>query len=200
LHSYSSVIVNVMVCIRFTATVGSSACARVIIGRYISNICTVILRLVHSTCTELNSSSRTPLWTQQYEICRVPKREIPKMAVTLNYSAPSRGAEYCDKHVCLSVCVFVCPRSYLRKVLHARSSPNVCACYRCKRTLKQPPYLTYLLASYTPGRSLRSQDKHLLLEPAVSTVIGSRGFSYTAPSTWNKLSLDIRIYLVVCLF
>jgi len=114
------------------------------------------------------------------------------MAVTLNYSAPSRGAEYCDKHVCLSVCVFVCPRSYLRKVIHARSSPNVCACYRCKRTLKPPPYLTYLLASYTPGRSLRSQDKHLLLEPTFSTVIGSRGFSYTALSTWNKLSLEMR--------
>jgi len=31
------------------------------------------------------------------------------------YSAPDRGAEYCDQRVCLSVCVFVCPRSYLRK-------------------------------------------------------------------------------------
>jgi len=37
-----------------------------------------------------------------------------------------------------------------------------------------------------------SQDKHLLLEPAVSTVIGSRGFSYAVPSIWNKLPLDIR--------
>jgi len=34
------------------------------------------------------------------------------------YSAPDRGAEYCDERVCLSVsvcvCVFVCPRSCLR--------------------------------------------------------------------------------------
>ena len=32
------------------------------------------------------------------------------------YSAPDRGAEYCEVRVCLSVylCVFVCPRSYLR--------------------------------------------------------------------------------------
>ena len=59
-------------------------------------------------------------------------------------------------------------------------------------TLNQPPYLSHLLARYTPGRSLRSQDKHLLLGPAVSTVIGSRGFSYAAPSIWNKLSLEIR--------
>ena len=34
-----------------------------------------------------------------------------------SYSAPDGGAEYCDERVCLSlcVCVFVCPRSYLRK-------------------------------------------------------------------------------------
>ena len=47
-------------------------------------------------------------------------------------------------------------------------------------SLNQPLYLTHLLAPYTSGRSLRSQDEHLLLEPAVSTVIGSRGFSYAA--------------------
>jgi len=38
-------------------------------------------------------------------------------APTLNYSAPDRGAQYCDKRVCLSVClsgcVFVCLRSHL---------------------------------------------------------------------------------------
>ena len=27
---------------------------------------------------------------------------------------PDRGAEYCDERVCVSLCVFVCPRSYLR--------------------------------------------------------------------------------------
>jgi len=59
-------------------------------------------------------------------------------------------------------------------------------------TLNQPLYLTHLLAPHTPGRSLRSQDKHLLLEPAVSAVIGSRRFSYAAPSIWNKLHLEIR--------
>jgi len=31
-----------------------------------------------------------------------------------------------------------------------------------------------------------------LLEPAVSTVIGSRCFSHAPPSTWNKLTLEIR--------
>ena len=57
-------------------------------------------------------------------------------------------------------------------------------------TLNQPLNLTHI-APCTPGRSLRSQDQHLLLEPAVSTVIGSRGFSYAAPSIWNKLPLEI---------
>ena len=59
-------------------------------------------------------------------------------------------------------------------------------------TLNQPLYLTHLLAPNTPSRSLQSQDKHLLLQPAVSTAIGSRGFSYAAPSIWNKLSVEIR--------
>jgi len=59
-------------------------------------------------------------------------------------------------------------------------------------TFSQPLYLTHLLAPYTPGHSLRSQDKHLLLEPAVSTVIGSRGFSYAAPSLSNYLPVEIR--------
>jgi len=45
-------------------------------------------------------------------------------------------------------------------------------------TLNQLLYLTHLLAAYTPGRSFRSQDKHLLSEPAVSTVIGSRGYMH----------------------
>jgi len=52
-------------------------------------------------------------------------------------------------------------------------------------TLNQPLYLTHLLVSCTPGRSLRSQDKHLLLEPAVSTVIGSRRFSYATPMEYG---------------
>ena len=33
---------------------------------------------------------------------------------------------------------------------------------------------------------------HLLLEPAVSNVTGSRGFSTAVPSIWNKLPLEIR--------
>jgi len=31
------------------------------------------------------------------------------------HSAPDRGAEYCNERVYVSVCVFVCPRSYLLK-------------------------------------------------------------------------------------
>ena len=44
------------------------------------------------------------------------------------YSTPDKGAEYCDERVCLPVCVFVCPRSYLRNYtsdLHQ----IFCACY-----------------------------------------------------------------------
>jgi len=36
------------------------------------------------------------------------------MFCSFHYSAPEWGTEYCDERVCLSVSVFVCPRSYLR--------------------------------------------------------------------------------------
>jgi len=36
-----------------------------------------------------------------------------------------------------------------------------------------------------------SQNKLLILQPSVSTATGSRRFSYTAPSIWNKLPLEI---------
>jgi len=63
---------------------------------------------------------------------------------------------------------------------------------RLSSYFNQPLYLTHLLAPYTRDRCLRSHDKHLLLEPAVSTITGSRRFSYAAPSVWNKLPLCIR--------
>jgi len=53
---------------------------------------------------------------------------IPCMVVC--YSALDRGAEYCDEHVCLSVCVcmFACPRSYLQNYkFHLHQI--FCACY-----------------------------------------------------------------------
>ena len=41
------------------------------------------------------------------------------------YSAPDRGAEYCDERVCLSVCL----SAVISSELHARSSPNFCTRY-----------------------------------------------------------------------
>jgi len=38
-----------------------------------------------------------------------------------NYSAPDRGAEYCDERVCL--CVSVCLSAIISSELHVRSSP-----------------------------------------------------------------------------
>jgi len=59
--------------------------------------------------------------------------------------------------------------------------------------LNQPLYLTHLLLVPYTRVAVTGLRKHLLLEPAASTVIGSRGFSYNAaPSIWNKLPLKIR--------
>jgi len=43
-----------------------------------------------------------------------------------NYSARCRRAEYCDEHVCLSVCV--CPRAYLQNCTSSFHQ-IVCGCY-----------------------------------------------------------------------
>jgi len=59
------------------------------------------------------------------------------------YSAPDRGAEYCDERVCLSLCVFVCPRSYLqnytsdlRKILvHVTCGRGSVLLWQCSDTL-----------------------------------------------------------------
>jgi len=72
------------------------------------------------------------------------------------------------------------------------SCSRTCTYFRIKYHLKSTAYLTHLFAPYTTGRSLQSQDKHLLLEPAVSTVTGSPGFSYEEPLIRNNLPLKIR--------
>jgi len=46
--------------------------------------------------------------------------------------------------------------------------------------------------STTTSHSLQSQDKHLLLELAVSTVTGSPRFSYAAHAVWSMFPLDDR--------
>jgi len=55
-------------------------------------------------------------------------------------------------------------------------------------TFNQPPYVSYSFGpslyscSYSPFAT-----QTLLSEPAVSTIIGSQGFTYTAPSIWNEI-------------
>jgi len=65
------------------------------------------------------------------------------------YSAPDRGAEYCDERVCLCVCVClsVCSRSYLRN--YTSDLHDFYACYygrdsvlfwRCSDKLRRPTF------------------------------------------------------------
>ena len=56
-----------------------------------------------------------------------------------------------------------------------------------------PSYLSDLLKSYTPTRTLRSQNTGLLSVPRVKKKsAGERAFSYRAPFLWNNLPIDIR--------
>ncbi len=56
-----------------------------------------------------------------------------------------------------------------------------------------PPYLSDLLQSYSPTRSLRSADQKLLTVPRAKRKLwGDRAFSVMAPRLWNSLPLNIR--------
>jgi len=54
-------------------------------------------------------------------------------------------------------------------------------------------YLSELISSYVPSRSLRSSNTYLLAIPTgVTSHFSSRSFSVSAPSTWNSLPQHIR--------
>ena len=48
-----------------------------------------------------------------------------------------------------------------------------------------PLYITKLLSTYTPKRSLMSSDKSLLSVPRTKSSLGDRTFSVVAPKLWN---------------
>ncbi|KAK0149958.1 hypothetical protein N1851_009282 [Merluccius polli] len=64
-----------------------------------------------------------------------------------------------------------------------------------------PPYLSDLLHTATPARSLRSSSPlHLTVPPAHLNTMGSRAFSRSAPQLWNSLAPHIRNTYSLLLF
>ena len=56
-----------------------------------------------------------------------------------------------------------------------------------------PLYITDLLNPYTPSRSLRSSNQHLLVVPSFNLkTYGGRAFNHIAPLLWNNLPPDLR--------
>ena len=56
-----------------------------------------------------------------------------------------------------------------------------------------PPHLSSLLSPYIPGRSLRSEGKHLLTTPRYRLEgFGKRCFAHAASSFWNTLPISIK--------
>ena len=66
---------------------------------------------------------------------------------------------------------------------------------------QSPSYLTSLISSYKPVRSLRSSDHLLLQVPNVMTATyGQRSFSYCAPKLWNGLPKSLKESETVTIF
>ena len=57
---------------------------------------------------------------------------------------------------------------------------------------EQPTYLRDLLNWYTPTRNLRSLHQYLLDIPDITSAIGRRSFSYSAPTIWKTLPVSLR--------
>ena len=64
--------------------------------------------------------------------------------------------------------------------------------FKCLNGLA-PPYLSELIEIYVPSRNLRSANLFLLKTKVTKyKTLGERSFSYTAPTVWNTLPLEIR--------
>ena len=64
--------------------------------------------------------------------------------------------------------------------------------FRCRHGLA-PPYLSEMLSTYTPARSLRSQNQDLLSVPQLHLKhFGHRSFKFAAPTLWNSLPPPIK--------
>ena len=65
-------------------------------------------------------------------------------------------------------------------------------CHKCLNS-EAPSYLSQLIEQYTPSRSLRSCDKHLLRIPRKGfRKLCERSFCHFAPSVWNSLPESLR--------
>ena len=56
----------------------------------------------------------------------------------------------------------------------------------------EPPHLRSQLLDYTPGISLRSLDKHLLVVKRTKLACASRAFIVAAPQLRNSLPFEVR--------
>ena len=63
--------------------------------------------------------------------------------------------------------------------------------FKC-RNVSAPGYLSDMISSYVPVRSLRSSDSLSLRVPRFKTVTAGRSFSAAAPFVWNYLPLELR--------
>ena len=61
------------------------------------------------------------------------------------------------------------------------------------RTTATPTYLSKLVQTHAPPRTLRSSDAPMLIVPRIHTELARRAFSVAAPSTWNSLPADSRL-------
>ena len=68
-----------------------------------------------------------------------------------------------------------------------------CLCFQCLSHNTMPSYLSDLLHSYQPPRTLRSLDTSLLSVPRFCLeTFGRRSFSVFGPTVWNSLPLPLR--------
>ena len=58
---------------------------------------------------------------------------------------------------------------------------------------KSPTYISDLLKHHVTSRSLRSSNQHLLAVPPLRSSAGRRSFTFSAPTLWNSLPLNLKL-------
>ena len=73
--------------------------------------------------------------------------------------------------------------------------------FKCLNIENFPSYLKDLISIYTPSRTLRSSDSHILNKPVMKlSTFGDKAFCFAAPEVWNDLPSDIRFTNSISIF
>ncbi|KAK6178265.1 hypothetical protein SNE40_013071 [Patella caerulea] len=163
---------------------------------HISKVCYLILRNIGCIRKYLNADSAkilvSSLILSRIDYCNSLLAGAPSSLISRLQKIQNTAARIISLAPCYSHMTPILKELHFLPVSYRIKFKILCYTFRCLNGTA-PKYLSDLLQSYTPARTLRSVDKKLLVVPKPKTVrFGQRTFSYSAPTEWNDLPLEIK--------